>query len=102
MSPPGSLSSRRRERRIETLAERDGGMRCYWCSGRLTQRMVTFDHVVPKSQGGTMRLSNLVLACRPCNARRADSGQPLVVERRVAERWPLTPKVPPPGIEAHQ
>ena len=30
------------------------------------------DHVVPRAQGGTTRWDNIVVACIPCNSKKAD------------------------------
>lgn len=46
--------------------------RCRWCGCALTFETSTLDHVVPLGRGGTNRRDNLVLACSPCNQRRAD------------------------------
>lgn len=37
------------------------------------RHLATLDHVIPKSQGGTDYESNLVVACYPCNQRKADN-----------------------------
>lgn len=44
--------------------ERDGG-KCHYCG---CGHSITFDHIVPKSKGGSNSESNLVCACRPCNS----------------------------------
>jgi 5-methylcytosine-specific restriction endonuclease McrA len=57
------------------LTNRQGG-RCYYCRSRMggpgELREATIDHVIPKAGGGTDRLSNLVAACRLCNAAKGD------------------------------
>lgn len=63
----------------ETIAARDGAQ-CWICgralqtraafTGRVPDDYATFDHVVPRSLGGSSELSNLRLACRPCNGAR--------------------------------
>ncbi|HUR18868.1 MAG TPA: HNH endonuclease [Acidimicrobiales bacterium] len=50
--------------------------RCFYCRVRLTNDLKTdaaptFDHRVPKSQGGR-KGTNLVVACRPCNHWKGD------------------------------
>lgn len=60
------------------IVERDGS-RCRYC-GRLVVRVkggigptvLTFDHVFPRSRGGDSSFDNLVVACQPCNTRKAD------------------------------
>lgn len=63
----------------ETIIKRDG-LRCHYCEqfmnvyhGPLNRaqnadkRRFTFEHIVPKSQGGTWGLYNIVGACSGCN-----------------------------------
>ncbi len=45
---------------------RDGG-RCQYCRTRVPWREATYDHVLPRSRGGTTGWTNIVIACRPCN-----------------------------------
>ena len=47
-------------------------MRCCYCGGKFSVQDLTFDHVVPRSRGGTSTWANLVPACEPCNARKRD------------------------------
>ena len=70
-------------RLAQVLSNRDGGYRCAYCGCELIPpgasiaqtsiilrrkgRQGSIDHVVPKSEGGDDKLSNLVLACIPCN-----------------------------------
>jgi len=79
MSGKGKLKTDRRRSAYRRLIERDNGERCHYCgegppdffdrSGRhVTELQV--DHLVPTSQGGKHRLSNLVLACQRCNAKK--------------------------------
>jgi 5-methylcytosine-specific restriction endonuclease McrA len=42
---------------------------CQYCS---TRRDLTLDHVLPSSRGGTHSWTNLVTACKRCNARKGD------------------------------
>jgi hypothetical protein len=42
--------------------------RCVWCGHR--RRLLTLDHVVPRTHGGDNHHSNLVTACVTCNSRR--------------------------------
>ena len=61
-------------RKMLRLSDRDGE-HCVWCSTPLTYRSLhaTLDHVRCRSHGGADSLDNLVLACAPCNHRRADA-----------------------------
>lgn len=43
------------------------GHRCVYCGGRSGDPVLNIDHVVPRSRGGTDRVSNLAIACRTCN-----------------------------------
>ncbi len=53
----------------ENVYARDSG-RCQYCSGRLPRQEATYDHVLPRSQGGMTRWDNVVIACVPCNQRK--------------------------------
>ena len=54
---------------------------CHLCGGHVSPSLLgttneeapTVDHLIPRSVGGTRRLSNLKLAHRRCNRKRADS-----------------------------
>ena len=45
---------------------------CQYCGVQPGSEELTLDHVVPRSQGGESRWDNCVLACLPCNKRKAD------------------------------
>lgn len=45
---------------------------CQYCGVRPGTEELTIDHVVPRSQGGQTTWENCVLACVPCNARKAN------------------------------
>lgn len=47
------------------------GFRCQYCGQKHTMGELTYDHVVPRSQGGRTTWDNIVTACTPCNARKA-------------------------------
>ena len=48
---------------------RRDGYACVYCG---TKQELTLDHVLPKAQGGGSKWTNLVTACRSCNAEKAD------------------------------
>ena len=45
---------------------------CQYCGTRPGTELLTIDHVRPRSHGGTSTWENCVLACVPCNARKAN------------------------------
>jgi 5-methylcytosine-specific restriction endonuclease McrA len=60
--------------------ERDGG-RCVHCKGKVeiihdyyntAPYRATIDHVISQSHGGGFKMSNLALACYPCNNARGN------------------------------
>jgi 5-methylcytosine-specific restriction endonuclease McrA len=46
--------------------------RCQYCGERFSSKELTFDHVIPKDKGGKTEWTNIVMACSPCNARKAN------------------------------
>ncbi len=70
---------------------------CRYCLRHLTPESATIDHVIPRSKGGPTQKSNLVAACRPCNAQKKDqtleeAGMtlhmlPAVLPLRATIRW---------------
>ncbi|MXY34010.1 MAG: HNH endonuclease, partial [Boseongicola sp. SB0664_bin_43] len=61
--------------------------RCQYCGAR---GELTFDHVVPRSRGGTTRWENVVAACAKCNLRKGANSlaQAGMVQRRNPQRPP--------------
>jgi 5-methylcytosine-specific restriction endonuclease McrA len=45
---------------------------CQYCHTQLHSEELTIDHVIPRSRGGISTWENCVLACLPCNKRKAD------------------------------
>lgn len=43
---------------------------CQYCNTPYTKNNLTLDHVVPISQGGKTKWTNIVAACGPCNNRK--------------------------------
>lgn len=63
---------------------------CRYCGGRAPDVALTVDHVLPISLGGSDEPSNLVAACKDCNAGKSSvkPGSPMLEEvARDAERW---------------
>jgi 5-methylcytosine-specific restriction endonuclease McrA len=51
--------------------QRDGRKCCY-CGLRFHPRDLTYDHVLPRSQGGTTDWLGIVSSCKPCNRRKGN------------------------------
>jgi len=45
---------------------------CQYCYEKKPTKDLTFDHVLPRAQGGKTNWTNIVTACRPCNSRKED------------------------------
>jgi len=45
---------------------------CQYCTQYFSPSELTFDHVVPRSQGGLTSWTNIVTACGDCNRRKAN------------------------------
>ncbi|MBT8469212.1 MAG: HNH endonuclease [Myxococcales bacterium] len=53
------------------VAMRDD-FKCQYCGVRHRLRGLTYDHVVPKSQGGKTNWENIVMACYGCNEKKGN------------------------------
>ena len=42
--------------------------RCQYCSAKISMEIATYDHVVPRGQGGKTTWANIVTCCYDCNA----------------------------------
>src|SRR4028119_1315637 len=60
--------------------------RCVYCG---SGRELTFDHVVPRAQGGRTTWENVATACAPCNLRKG--GRTPVQAKMHFEREPIRP-----------
>ena len=45
--------------------------KCQYCGQKFTMNELTYDHVIPRSQGGKTVWSNIVTCCVDCNAEKA-------------------------------
>jgi len=50
----------------DSVFTRDHGQ-CQYCGDRVTRAEATYDHVVPRAQGGQTTWENVVICCVPCN-----------------------------------
>jgi 5-methylcytosine-specific restriction endonuclease McrA len=69
------------------------GFGCVWCMMSLTDahpRMVTLDHLVPRSEDGTNSAENLVTACMTCNTRRGTMSVRAFAEMLGTESFPAS------------
>jgi 5-methylcytosine-specific restriction endonuclease McrA len=53
----------------ENVYVRDKG-RCQYCGVPVAKSSFTYDHVIPRSQGGKTRWENVVVCCLPCNQKK--------------------------------
>ncbi|MEV5441419.1 HNH endonuclease signature motif containing protein [Streptomyces sp. NPDC052644] len=89
----GARTAEDRARRAAQIAQRKcHGWQCFYCRRPFSdERPWTFDHYIPYSLWRTARLRNLVLACGPCNERKADAlpWTVVVLLLRNARQWGL-------------
>lgn len=53
----------------ENVFTRDKG-KCQYCSAKVPRHDFTYDHVVPRTQGGHTTWENIVVSCTPCNQKK--------------------------------
>lgn len=80
--PKATAQAKRRQR----LIDRDGSD-CWFC-GRPLGEDITFEHLVPKSDGGFNKLANLALAHAACNKRAGNLPLVKKIELRAEMRAP--------------
>lgn len=47
------------------------GYKCQYCGKKCSMRELTYDHVLPRAQGGKTTWTNIVSACATCNGEKA-------------------------------
>jgi len=55
----------------ENVYIRDKG-KCQYCLFKIKRQEFTYDHVIPRAQGGKTKWSNVVTACYSCNQKKSD------------------------------
>jgi 5-methylcytosine-specific restriction endonuclease McrA len=60
--------SSKEKKRLRAALHRKYGNQCWYCQRHFPDGLLTIEHLIPRSQGGTNALTNLRLACEPCNA----------------------------------
>ena len=72
--PPEQLAREKAKaralRQSQWWKRRRASGRCHYCGRTFPPRELTLDHVVPLVRGGRSVRSNVVPACRECNARK--------------------------------
>ena len=53
----------------ENVLSRDG-YRCQYCGNKVSRDLLTYDHVLPRNQGGQTTWENIVTSCVDCNQRK--------------------------------
>lgn len=53
----------------KNIYARDRGM-CQYCGKDLKRQEITYDHIIPKSQGGDTSWENVVTCCLDCNSKK--------------------------------
>jgi 5-methylcytosine-specific restriction endonuclease McrA len=68
-----AMKSKRRAVKFsrENVYARDSG-KCQYCALRLSRPEATYDHVLPRAQGGLTTWDNVVICCVPCNRRKGN------------------------------
>jgi hypothetical protein len=55
-----------RPRKVTRVTERFG-WECFHCRASLSPSTLTLDHIIPKAQGGSDAIVNLLPSCKHCN-----------------------------------
>ncbi len=69
------MNSKQKHNKKQQLIDLYGSY-CWWCCQNIPQKNLTFDHLLPKSRGGSNSFENLRLSCFPCNNSRGNSLYP--------------------------
>ena len=68
---------------------------CQYCGEQFGRADLTFDHVIPKSQGGKTVWTNVVTCCSRCNEIKRDSLPNYSARKRQRQRGQMRPLRPP-------
>lgn len=107
--PPSVVALKRQVKRPQTVAFsrmaiflRDD-FTCQYCLKRLPPKELTFDHVVPRADGGRSTFENICAACVDCNSAKGHRRDmaPVRPPRR-PEPHELTRKAPPDIGQLHE
>ncbi|MFP2926595.1 HNH endonuclease [Pyxidicoccus sp. 3LG] len=64
--------------------------RCQYCGIKVSRHEATYDHVLPRAQGGKTCWENVVIACVPCNQKKGNRTP--VVAKMALRSTPVKPK----------
>ncbi|MEH1777094.1 HNH endonuclease [Nostoc sp.] len=84
------LYRKARREKLPRLIEKYGD-RCFWCECHLTPEIMTIDHYIPLSLGGSNKTDNLRLACYGCNQKRGNAmpeDTPEIIAEKSCIRFP--------------
>jgi 5-methylcytosine-specific restriction endonuclease McrA len=73
----------------ENVYARDHG-KCQYCSQKVARPEATYDHVVPRTQGGKTVWDNIVIACMGCNQKKG--GRTPTQAKMTLKTRPVRPK----------
>ncbi len=62
---------------------------CQYCSKKISMSNGTYDHVVPRAQGGKTEWTNIVTCCEPCNSKKG--GRTPAQARMKLRKKPIRP-----------
>lgn len=74
----------------ENVGTRDK-WRCQYCNRKVAHHEATYDHVVPRREGGKTNWTNIVIACSPCNVKKGGR-RPEAAGMRLLHGPPEKPK----------
>jgi 5-methylcytosine-specific restriction endonuclease McrA len=76
------------------------GFECAYCASKLRLSELTYDHVVPRAQGGRTVWENILTACVPCNAKKGNRTPAQAGMRPLKKPYrPVSLPIPPPFID---
>ena len=55
----------------ENVYMRDNGT-CQYCGDKVQRASITYDHVIPRAQGGKTEWTNIVISCSLCNQKKGN------------------------------
>ena len=73
---------------------------CMYCGKKLPMSQLNYDHVIPRDQGGKTVWNNIVMACYPCNSKKANkTPEEAGMRLLTVPRQPKTLPMPEPRID---